>query len=98
MTSVRALFATEDDARAVAARLLADGFTAVVGRAPFAGEDDDEDHAWSLDTEAPLVMVELLAEERDGWVEHEVAPSLRPPPLTLPDAPRRRHRPVRGDT
>lgn len=98
MTSVRALFPSEDDARAVAARLLADGFGAVVGRAPFAGEDDDEDHAWSLDTDAPAVMVELLADETDGWVEHEVAPSLRQPPLTLPDAPRRRHRPIADDT
>lgn len=110
MTSVRALFASEDDARGVAARLLADGFAAVVGPAPFAGEDDDEDHAWSVDTDAPAVMVELLADEADGWVEHDpehdpehdtehdTGRALRPPPLALPDAPRRHHRPVRGDT
>lgn len=98
MPAVRALFAEEDDARAVAGRLVADGFAATVRRAPFAGEDDDEDHAWAVDTDAPAMMVELLAEDQDGWVEHEPDAALQPPPLQLPDAPRRHHRPVGGDS
>lgn len=96
--TVRALFAAEDDARAVAARLLGDGFAAVVLRAPFAGEDDDEDHAWAVDTDAPVVMVEMLAEDAEGWVEHEPEPAARRPPVVLPAAPRRHHRPAGGDT
>ena len=44
MTPLRAVFYEEDDARAVAARLVHDGFEATVARERLAGEDDDEDH------------------------------------------------------
>ncbi|MGN6252065.1 MAG: hypothetical protein ACTHNS_09670 [Marmoricola sp.] len=98
MPLVRAVFGEETGARAVGARLLSDGFAAAVVRAAFAGEDDDEDHAWALETDAPEVMVELLADEHDGWVEHEADPAHRPDPVELPAAPRRRHRPLHGAT
>jgi len=88
--TVRAVFWEDAQARTVAARLRADGFEAVVGRERFAGEDDDEDHPWTVLTDAPAVMVELLAEPYDGWVDVE-PPDVRPPPapLRLPEAPRR---------
>ena len=44
MSSVRGIFFGEDDARAVVARLLADGYDAHLERERLAGEDDDEDH------------------------------------------------------
>ena len=86
--SVRALFWEEAYAALVASRLQSDGFTAETGRERFAGEDDDEDHAWVVVTDAPAVMVELLVEEYDGWLDESPA---TPPsqPLDLPDAPRR---------
>ena len=89
--TVRAVLYEEDDARAVAARLRAGGFEASVARERFAGEDDDEDHPWTVLTDAPVFMVEVVVEEHDGWVED--APADTPPapaaPLDLPDGPRR---------
>lgn len=86
------LFAA-DDARAVMRALSANGFATRLDRVPFAGEDDDEDHAWAVWTDAPPVMLELAADEFDGWVVHEEdAPRV---PLDLPDAPKRRHQPDR---
>jgi hypothetical protein len=92
LSAARALFAEEDQARAVGRRLLADGFAVDVRRAPFAGEDDDEAHAWAVDTDAPVTMLELLAEDHEGWVEYDEGPTTRPDPLDLPRAPRTRHR------
>ena len=54
--TVRALFWEETYAALVASRLQSDGFTAERGRERFAGEDDDEDHAWVVVTDAPAVM------------------------------------------
>ena len=86
--SVRAVFWEEAYAALVASRLRSDGFVAETGRERFAGEDDDEDHAWVVVTDAPAVMVELLVEEYDGWLDE--SPATPPPaPLDLPDAPRR---------
>ena len=89
--SVRALFWEEAYAALVASRLQSDGFAAGTGRERFAGEDDDEDHAWVVVTDAPAVMVELLVEEYDGWLDESPAtpPSELPSPLELPDGPRR---------
>jgi hypothetical protein len=94
---VRAIFFEEDDARTVAARLLADGFEATVARERLAGEDDDEDHPWAVLTDAPQMMVDLLVDAYDGWLdlEHGETTSL-PPPLDLPAAPKRIKRPA-GD-
>ena len=86
----RALFFDRDDAERVLRRLSVDGFATELDREPFAGEDDDEDHPWVVATDAPEVMLELLVEEYDGWLD---VPSEQPPggvpPLDLPDAPRR---------
>lgn len=88
---LRGVFFEEDDARGAAARLRRDGFEAEVERQPLAGEDDDEDHPWVVVTDAPAVMLELLVEAHDGWLEDDAAP---PPsaPVVLPRAPRRLHR------
>lgn len=85
------MFWAEDDAHAVAARLSGNGFDAAVVRAAFAGEDDDEDHPWAVTTNAPAVMLELLAEERDGWVDHDEPQHDAPVRIELPTAPRRHH-------
>ena len=96
--TLRAVLYEEDDARAVAARLLTQGFDASVSRERFAGEDDDEDHPWSVVTDAPAVVLEVLVEEYDGWLD-AAGPAGGPgvdtaappvvPPLDLPQAPRR---------
>ncbi len=51
--TVRATLYEEDHARLVAERLRAGGFDATVARERFAGEDDDEDHPWTVLTDAP---------------------------------------------
>ena len=90
---LRDLHGTTADARASSstrttrercvARLLRDGFDATCEREPFAGEDDDEDHPWVVATDAPVVMLELLVEEYDGWLEPDELPP-PPTPLVLP--------------
>lgn len=85
---MRGVFFDEDQARAVVARLLRDGFDASCQREPFAGEDDDEDHPWVVASDAPVVMLELLVEEYDGWLEPDEAPAPSAP-LVLPTAPQR---------
>jgi hypothetical protein len=47
-------------------------------------------------TDAPAIVLELLVDERDGWLDtDEESEQMRPvrPPLQLPSAPRRTHRP-----
>ena len=91
----RAVFHEQDDADQVAARLRRDGFEATVERDRFAGEDDDEDHAWAVVSDAPEFMLDVLVEERDGWLDYGDEPPGSPagpgavPPLDLPDGPRR---------
>ena len=89
---MKGVFFEEADARGAAARLSRDGFEATCRREQLAGEDDDQDHPWVVLTDAPAVMLELLVEQYDGWLEPDPGP---PPaaPLVLPAAPRRRHRP-----
>lgn len=92
--TLRAVFFEEDDARAVAARLVRDGFDAEVSVDRLAGEDDDEDHPWAVVTDAPEFVLDVLTDQHDGWVDHDSAmggagPVDGPPPLELPDAPRR---------
>ena len=88
---MRDVFHEVDDALAVVARLRADGFDADAVRERFAGEDDDEDHPWAVVTDAPEFALEILAEEYDGWVDHDdpVPPVPPAPPPDLPSAPRR---------
>ena len=87
----RAVFFEEDAALAAASRLVADGFTAAVVRERLAGEDDGEDHPWAVLSDAPDVVLELLVERYDGWLDLPDPTIARSrPPLDLPDAPRRR--------
>ena len=88
---MRGVFFDEEHARAAVARLVHDGFDASCSRERFAGEDDDEDHPWAVVTDAPEVLLEILVEEYDGWLE-SVTPEPPPAPLVLPDAPRRHKR------
>jgi hypothetical protein len=96
---VRGIFFDEDDARAVVARLAADGYDAALERERLAGEDDDEDHPWAVVTDAPPIVLELLVDERDGWLDTddvaEPGDHARPvpPPLQLPTGPKRVKRP-----
>jgi hypothetical protein len=95
---MRAIFFSDDDAEAVAGRLRADGFEAAVSRERLAGEDDDEDHPWAVVTDAPAFLLEVLVDERDGWLDewdaHDTGSRAQPsPPLDLPTAPKRVKRP-----
>jgi hypothetical protein len=84
------VFFEEDDAREAAERLAADGYSARVARDRLAGEDDDEDHPWAVDCDAPAEVLEALVEELDGWLdagESDDAPAAAP--LDLPSGPRR---------
>ena len=74
---MRAIFFDEDDARAVVARLRADGFEADVARERLAGEDDDEDHPWAVLSDAPAFMLEVLVDTHDGWLDEEEGPDER---------------------
>ena len=79
---MRAIFFDEDDARAVVARLRADGFEANVERERLAGEDDDEDHPWAVVSDAPAFMLEVLVDTHDGWLDEggdQAAREQRPP-------------------
>lgn len=95
---MRAILFDADDAEAMAARLRADGYQASVLRERLAGEDDDEDHPWAVLTDAPLLMVEVLVDEYDGWLDADepAAPRDLPPLPPLPEAPRRVKRPPLG--
>jgi hypothetical protein len=97
---VRAIFFEEDDARAVVARLRADGFEAHIERERLSGEDDDEDHPWAVLSDAPAFMLEVLVDTHDGWLDEEPDPGGEQaaplPPLHLPTAPRRIKRPDLG--
>jgi hypothetical protein len=85
---VRGIFFDEEHARAAAARLAADGYAAEVVRERLAGEDDDEDHPWAVLTDAPEMVLDMLVDEYDGWLDTgPEAPPAAPP--DLPVAPRR---------
>ena len=96
---MRGIFFDEDQARTVVARLVRDGYDATLARERLAGEDDDEDHPWAVLTDAPAIVLELLVEQYDGWLDDEDGaapdPQARPvlPPVELPTAPKRIKRP-----
>ncbi len=92
----RGVFDDRETAEAVVDLLRAEGYDAWAERDAFAGEDDDEDHAWAVGTEAPDVRLELLTEEHEGWFDvvdaldvTEPVPSSGPAPVDLPRGPRR---------
>jgi len=82
----------EEAARTVERELRTHGYAVTVTRERFAGEDDDEDHPWAIETDAPATSLDLLLEAHDGWLEDEVTDPVAPAPIELPDTPRRRHR------
>ena len=85
---MRGIFFDEDDAIAVAARLSADGYDARMVRERLAGEDDDEGHPWAVLTDAPELVLELLVDQYDGWLDAG-ADEPTAPPLELPTEPRK---------
>ena len=91
MSGTRGIFFEEAHALDAVRRLRHDGYDAHLARERFAGEDDDEDHPWVVTTDAPDVMLDLLVEEHDGWLDVPDPPRSHTP-LVLPDAPRRHHR------
>ena len=96
---MRAIFFDEDDARAVVARLRADGFEARLERERFAGEDDDEGHPWAVVSDAPPVMLEVLVDAHDGWLDEGEEAAAPAAPLDLPAAPTRvKRRDLGSDT
>ena len=97
---MRGIFFDEEAAAAVEARLTAEGYAVHVTRERLAGEDDDEDHPWAVVTDAPEIVLELLVDQFDGWLDPGGDPSGDPsipdssaPPLPLPTEPRRIKRP-----
>ena len=91
---MRGIFFDEDQARAVVGRLLADGYDGRLVRERLAGEDDDEDHPWAVTTDAPELVLDLLVDTYDGWLDTEdVDPGPVAPPLDLPSSPLRIKRP-----
>jgi 8-oxo-dGTP diphosphatase len=93
---LRGIFFEEEDAVAAARRLRADGWDVEVLRERYQGEDDDEGHPWAVVSDAPELVVELLVDEYDGWLDAgDTGPSTTEPapPPDLPSAPRRIKRP-----
>ena len=96
---MRGIFFDEDDAATVVARLRSAGYEARVERERLAGEDDDEDHPWAVLTDAPELVLELLVDEYDGWLDVAGPSAVEPaatPPLELPTEPRKIKRPFGG--
>ena len=68
------------------ARLVPPATTPSVERERLAGEDDDEDHPWAVLTDAPELVLELLVEEYDGWLDAATdEPATRGRPARAPD-------------
>jgi hypothetical protein len=91
---MRGIFFSEDDARNVERLLSADGYDVALSRVRYAGEDDDEDHPWAVSSDAPAFVLEVLVDRYDGWLDADDDEKPSPPPLDLPAAPRRHHRPA----
>lgn len=97
---MRGIFFDEDSARAVELALAGDGYAVELSRVRYAGEDDDEDHPWAVATDAPQLVLEILVDRYDGWLDDDAEPGSEagaeaapaPPPLDLPAAPRHHHR------
>ena len=92
---MRGIFFEEDAARAVVAKLETEGYDATLTRERLAGEDDDEDHPWAVVSDAPEIVLELLVDQFDGWLDADEPADTAPPlpPLVLPTAPKRIKRP-----
>jgi hypothetical protein len=93
---MRGIFFDEETARVVEAELVSGGYAVTLGRVRYAGEDDDEDHPWTVSTDAPALVLEVFVDRYDGWLDEEPGPTEPPAsstPLDLPSAPKRHHRP-----
>lgn len=86
---MRGIFFESNHAESAAARLRQDGWSAEVVAERLAGEDDDESHPYAVLTDAPELILDLLVDEYDGWLDLE-EPAARQPPLDLPSTPRHR--------
>ncbi len=93
---MRGIFFDEDDARAVVTRLVSHGYDARAERERLSGEDDDEGHPWAVLSDAPELVLELLVEEYDGWLDAGDDDEPAAPPLELPSEPRKIKRPSGG--
>jgi hypothetical protein len=84
-----AYFFEREDAEEVARRLAADDLT--VRREKFHGEDDDEDHPWTvvLPPDVDQSLAEELVTQYDGWLAGHESGSTEAEGAPLPDAPRR---------
>ena len=88
-SSARAILFEEADALAVATALQRNGYRAEIVRERLAGEDDDEGHPWAVVSDAPIMLLEVLTDEFDGWLDvPEPAPSTARP-LNLPPGPKK---------
>jgi hypothetical protein len=67
--TVRAVFYERDDASAAADALHAQGYAAWLRKERFHGEDDELDHPWAIETDAPDEVVSGLVTEQTGWLE-----------------------------
>ncbi len=86
--ALRGIVFEESDALAVATALHQSGYHAHVVRERLAGEDDDEGHPWAIVTDAPAVLLEVLIDDFDGWVDLP-EPTPPRPPLSLPPGPKK---------
>ena len=88
---LRGVFFDQEAAETVAGRLRADGWDAEIVRERFQGEDDDEDHPWAVLSDAPELVMEVLVDEHDGWLDLDTPGAASDPgaPLDQPTAPRR---------
>lgn len=67
--TLRAVFYERDDASAAAEALQAQGYAAWLRKERFQGEDDELDHPWAVETDAPEDVVAALVTEETGWLE-----------------------------
>jgi len=66
---VRAVFYEKDDAAAAVEELHAHGYAAWLRKERFAGEDDELDHPWAVETDAPDKVVAGLVDDETGWLD-----------------------------
>lgn len=80
-------FDTDDDAAELVSALETEGYTAVLRREAFAGEDDADDHAWVLLVNPFDDRVVEMVDVYGGWMAGDERPPSDPP--GLPEEPRR---------
>lgn len=90
---MRGIFFEEDAAGRVVDHLRRGGWESSVRAERLAGEDDDEDVQWVVQTDAPAITFELLVDQHEGWLDSYDPSVPAPAPLDLPTAPRRIKRP-----